>query len=291
MVFYGDKAVVKGRGYAPGVLTGGESLQYAQYKPEAYLLTFPLEDAGELKTGLGDAADSLLRQEIARWTPVYPGRERTVRSEDRALALHFPADAAYDTLYVRIQKFPAREKPSAAYLFKSAIYEASPFDQPFNYGANLSFALPDTLASRRGIGIYYFDRRRGWLYLPSRLDAGSNTLNARVTSMEKFALIQDTVPPEIRPLNLTEFNASASPRPLRFSVKDGMSGIYNETQISVEIDGKWSLFEFDPEEDRVIIPPRYIPRGEHTLKLIVTDNAGNRAYKEFTVRRNGNGKQ
>ncbi|MCK6621729.1 MAG: M23 family metallopeptidase [Calditrichaceae bacterium] len=291
MVFYGDKAVVKGRGYAPAVLPEEEWLFYAQYKPEAYLLTFPLEDAGELKTGLGDAADSLLRQEIARWTPVYPGRERTVRSEDRALALHFPADAAYDTLYVRIQKFPAREKPSAAYPFKSAIYEASPFDQPFNYGANLSFALPDTLASRRGIGIYYFDRRRGWLYLPSRLDAGSNTLNARVTSMEKFALIQDTVPPEIRPLNLTEFNASASPRPLRFSVKDGMSGIYNETQISVEIDGKWSLFEFDPEEDRVIIPPRYIPRGEHTLKLIVTDNAGNRAYKEFTVRRNGNGKQ
>lgn len=289
IVFYGDKATVKGRGYAPAAQQTGEALFYARYKPEAYLLTFPVADTGTLRTPLGEAQDSLLRKEIARWTPVYPGRERVVRSDDRTLTLRFPADAAYDTLYVRIRKLPARGQ-SASYPFKSAIYETSPFDQPFNYGANLSFALPDTLAGRRGIGIYYFDRRRGWLYIPSRFDTGSNTLNARVTSLEKFALIQDTVPPEIRPLNLAEFNAAASPRPLKFSVKDGMSGIYNETQITVEINGKWSLFEFDPEEDLVIIPPRYIPRGEHTLKLIATDNAGNRTSKEFTVRRNGGGK-
>ena len=103
-----------------------------------------------------------------------------------------------------------------------------------------------------------------------------------MTSLEKFTVIQDTIPPEIIALNL-----SYSSLPLKFRVKDEMAGIYKETQISVEINGRWSLFEFDPEEDLVTIHPRYIPKDATTLKITATDNAGNSIVKEFRINRNG----
>ena len=62
-----------------------------------------------------------------------------------------------------------------------------------------------------------------------------------------------------------------------------MSGMYNEGQISVKINGEWGLFEFDPEEDWIIIQPRYFRKGENSLEITVTDNAGNTTRKTFDV--------
>jgi hypothetical protein len=63
-----------------------------------------------------------------------------------------------------------------------------------------------------------------------------------------------------------------------------MSGIYKESQIQVELDGKWYLSEFDPEEDSIIIdiPPLEKPSAD--LKIAVSDNVGNRVIKRYIVK-------
>jgi len=284
LTFYGKWVTVKGRGY-PANSTGLKSaaVYYLQYKPDAYLISFPYASANTLRTPLGPDIDLQLTKELAKWTPIYPGKERTVRSDDGALSVHFPSNATYDTIYTHIKQFPAQQNLKAPYRYVADIYDVQPFDQPMDYGANITFTLPGEVANQNGVGLYFFDRRRGWLYLPSRRDARGNYFYARVTSLEKFTAIQDTIPPDIRALNL----AYSSSQPLRFSAHDEMSGIYKETQLSVEINGRWSLFEFDPEEDLIIIPPRYIPKDASAIKITATDNAGNSIVREYQIKRNG----
>lgn len=284
-LFYGKWVAMKGRGRLPNS-PGSKSASpyFLQYKPDAYLLSFPYDSLEFLQTPFGPDHDLRLREDISAWTPVYPGKEINIRSRDGALKLNFPPGAAYDTLYTHIRQFPARQNLKAPYRFLSDIYDVRPFDQPLNYGANLTFTLPDSAANFKGAGIYYFDRKRGWLFIPARRDNSGNSYQARVTSLEKFVIISDTVAPEVTALNLT-YSPS---RPLQFRARDEMSGMYRETQISIEIDGKWSLFEFDPEEDLITIHPRYIPENARGLKISATDNAGNTAIKEFRISRNGN---
>jgi hypothetical protein len=288
ITFNGERVNIKGRGSpsSPAAIQS-EFVNYIQYKPDAYYISFPYEKADILRTPFGPDYDLALTKEISQWTPIFPGRERRVRSEDGVLRLHFPSNAVYDTLYTRIQKIPARQNLKPPYRFLSDIYNVRPFDQPLNYGANITFTLPASLADRKGVGIFYFDRKRGWLYLPSRYDAQSHSLNARVTSLEKFAIIEDAAPPEIRAINL----AYTSSRPLKFYARDELAGIYKETQISVKIDGKWSLFEFDPEEDLIHIHSRYIAPNAQTVTITAFDNAGNKVTREFQISGNGNGKK
>ena len=62
-----------------------------------------------------------------------------------------------------------------------------------------------------------------------------------------------------------------------------MSGIYKESQIQVELDGKWHLSEFDPEEDSIIIDMPHLEKPSASLKIAVSDNVGNQLIKHYTV--------
>ncbi|MCB9089936.1 MAG: hypothetical protein H6628_16675 [Calditrichae bacterium] len=189
---------------------------------------------------------------------------------------------AYDTVYVEILQ-QANDYPlNPAYRYLTDEYIARPFDQPMNNGAYLSITLPDSLARLPGIGAYYRKLNQAWKFLPTRADDGGVTFTTRITSLEKFTLIQDTIPPTITTLNLSRFNKSRAAA-LTFSLKDAMSGIYRETQIRVEVDGRWTLFEYDPEEKLLRVPRRHIPKGNHTVTISVRDNAGNEAVERVEV--------
>ena len=286
LTFYGGEAAVAERGLAfDPAWRGHKDVSVQGFSSGGVLLSFPTT-AEKLETPFGAQYDSLLAAELANWHQVIPGKERNLRSVDQVFKLYFPSNAIYDTLHVRIDKYAPVAALSESYQYMSDIYEASPFDQPLNHGAYITVSLPDSIKGKKGVGIYYARRKRGWAYLPTQYEKTSNSYSTRVTSLEKFVAIQDTIPPEIIALNLTKFNRSTTRHPaLRFAVTDNFSGIYRERQIQLHIDGKWSLFEFDPEEDIVTIPERYIPVGDHTVKLTVRDNAGNSAVKEFKINR------
>jgi hypothetical protein len=229
-------------------------------------------------TGL-PAADSLI-QEIQQWVRIVPSASATVHSSDGNIQIDFPVEAVYDTFFCKISKLNISEEylTSSAYPIKTQIYDAQPFDVPINHGAIINFTLPDSVNIEKGINIYYWDLKKGWCFLPTNLDLNRKTYQARVTSLEKFTVIQDTIPPEIIPLE-----RPATKSPFRVVVRDKMSGIYKQKQISVFINGKWSLFDFDPEEDRVLIAPKYMASGNNSIEVRVTDNAGNENIRKFQV--------
>ncbi len=272
--FYG-KSVRLETGNQMGTQLAGENGDVASYE-------FRPGHSALIGSASGNQAE--LGKFLDAWRPVIPGREVTVRSNDRRLQVYFPSNSVYDSLHVRITRHSPQRKLRKPYRYLSDVYTVTPFDQPMDYGATIRFMLPDSIRNQKGVGIFYLDRRKGWLFLPTKKDKTSGARTARVTSLEKFVAIQDSIPPRVEVLNLQKFNAPGSRVPsLKFSAKDGMSGIYNERQISVRINNKWSLFTYDPEEDWIFIYERYIPKGQSTVQVSVTDNAGNKTVKEYKV--------
>jgi len=220
---------------------------------------------------------------------MYPGRAQSLTSVDSVLELNFSASSLYDTLIVSIQKTSNSIWKTSSFIQQSLlpVYNAQPFDQPINFAVKLVLRLPDSLRGKRGLGIYYLEPRKGWQFLPAAVDSDSFVYTAPITSLEKFTVFQDTVPPRIQPLFANKSNSAVVVKnnPLKFEVFDEMSGIQRESQIQVLVDGRWTLFEYDPEEDWVIIYPQFIPSGNHKLVVEATDNSGNRARREYVVRK------
>ena len=150
-----------------------------------------------------------------------------------------------------------------------------------NFGAYVSLTVADSVARQPGIGLYYLNGRGSWSFLPADYHAPAKTFTTRVTSMETFAVLQDTVPPSITPIRLT----ATAGRNIRFGVRDDFSGMFNENQITVTVNGSWMIFTFDPEEDWVEVKTPYLPVGTSTVTITAADNTGNRISKSFTVTR------
>lgn len=232
-----------------------------------------------------DSASTEVGSELSdflRWTQIAPGRSASVHSSDQHVKIDFPADAAYDTFFCRIIMDDSPPAFPPGYPNLSPLYSVQPFDQVMNRGAFLNITIADSVQFEKGLGIYYRDRRKGWLFLPT--DRRGNTFRSRITSLEKFVVIKDTIPPTITPIDrLYAGKIHIQNDRLRFSVIDEMAGIYKQEQITVHIDDKWTLFRYDPEENMVMIYPQHIPNGEHRLTLTVTDNVGNQTRQAYTI--------
>ena len=88
-----------------------------------------------------------------------------------------------------------------------------------------------------------------------------------------YAIVLDTVAPTIKTLNFWNNSNIAYLPEIRVSISDNLSGIksYRAT-----INDEWILMEYD--QKRNLLFHRFdgsLPRGEHSFKLIVTDNKDN----------------
>ncbi len=99
-------------------------------------------------------------------------------------------------------------------------------------------------------------------------------VEASVNSLGTYALMVDTLAPEITPLSIADDQLTESNR-IRFKVKDDLSGI---DKIEGLLDGKWALFEYDPKNQRithVFDKDRFELGKRHTFKLTVADYRDN----------------
>jgi len=275
--FLGNQFAVKTKG--PSHMFDQQNITPAfQFQPDAHTnyAVFSIDAfKNNPDSGLSD---------IHNWIQVIPGRKTAAFSSDNNIRVDFYEDAAYDTFFCKIGVEKSSNNFAVDYPILTPIYKINPFDQVLDRGAILSFTIPDSINDKKGVGVYYWDAKKGWLFLPADYIGGNGTLRSRITSLEKFVIIKDTIPPEIIPYSQSPSgNFYVKSYPLRIGVKDKMSGIYEQEQITVLIDNNWTLFRYDPEEDLVIILPKHIPAGQHKLKLTATDNVGNQSIGEFEI--------
>ncbi len=215
-------------------------------------------------------------------------QETTISSDDGFFKAFFPENAFYDDMAVSVrteQHIPEEIAVPPPYQEVGSIYEMQPFDQPVNEGVWITLIPSVEAPSAEGTGLYYWDNKKGWLFIPTHNRDGEGAYSARVTSLEKFILIRDTIPPVMLPLQQITGNVINSQNGfLSFQIKDEMSGIQKESQINAYINGEWQLFEFDPEEDQLTI--RLPEKSVTPAALLITaeDNVGNSVTKEYMIK-------
>jgi hypothetical protein len=252
-------------------------------KPNEYQLNIPVQDINSnpdlWKSVAGPSIDDLQFFTDSKTVKVY--------SQDSLFSANFQPNSLYNESIVYIsQTDTSNELYSVALPFKKIgkIYDLQPFDEPVREGVWVSLATPEFQQKLRGLGLYYLDLKKGWLFIPTQVDSAKLTYHARVTSLEKFTLIQDTIPPFIYSHQRTANNhITSQTNKLSFTLKDEMSGIRRESQIEVRVNGKWHLFEYDPEEDIILLTLSNEEMRQANLQIRAVDNVGNISRVEFTV--------
>lgn len=196
-----------------------------------------------------------------------------LKKED--LELSMPAGALYRDIYLEYRKSPACSG------CLSPVYHISSPEIPVHKYFTLKIKLNEKytgdksklmIASLEDGNIEDYEGgsySKGWV-------------TARTRQFGDFAVVADTVEPEIMPLNFRPGSTVRSLSELSVRIDDDLSGI---NTYRAEVDEKWVLMEYDAKNDKLFgnISEWPVQRGEHTLRVQVTDEVGNTAVKEYKL--------
>lgn len=100
-------------------------------------------------------------------------------------------------------------------------------------------------------------------------------IKAYPSQLGKFAIMLDTIPPEIIALNIHQGKKIHGYKKITFEVKDDLSGIKSYRG---SLNGKWILMEIDPKNDRIyyFIDER-MKKGKNTIRLELIDGRDNKS--------------
>lgn len=186
------------------------------------------------------------------------------------VTLNARADTPFGTVFVQVLPPKGSGPNSSEIRTVSPVYRLWPEDSPLDRDLTVSVPLPSGADTAHLHA--YRDRGRYW----SRED--TTVSNGRVAfetgSLGDFALCVDSKPPRISSFNIAEGSRLASRRPeIRASVTDGASGI---AAWNLNCGDRWLLTGYDPEHNRLYwAQDKDLPSGAQTLRLTVTDEAGN----------------
>lgn len=172
--------------------------------------------------------------------------------------------------------------------FYSNTYQFQPFDRPLQDSARIAIALDRSITDIAGMGIFYYDPKSEWTYLPSQYNEKKKMFFTTVYSFESMAVIQDLTNPVITDVfpgsGGTYFSKDV--QALSASIKDELAGVKNEQDIELLLDGKKLLCEYQPIKKNI----RYnleepLIKGDHSLTITVKDHVGNTTSKiiNFTI--------
>ncbi len=124
---------------------------------------------------------------------------------------------------------------------------------------------------------------KGEPYFNSSYRKGTK-ISAKVRQFGDYALVIDTVPPSIKPLNFEDKKWISKNKTLRIKIEDDLSGI---SSYRATLNGKFILMEYIHKKDVLIYDfnDAVVNDTENNLKLIVVDNVGNSTTFEATFYR------
>ncbi len=138
----------------------------------------------------------------------------------------------------------------------------------------------------RQVCIYRLNKKNKWK--PLKTSRQDGRLVAETGLVGEFAILEDTDAPRVKNIKPGRGKTVGTAWPeIRFTLGDNISGIENDSDIAIFLDGIWLIPEYDPELEKVITSPRYrLADGRHELKIMVFDRAGNEriVYSEFFVK-------
>ncbi|MDO9547540.1 MAG: hypothetical protein Q7J65_01070, partial [Candidatus Marinimicrobia bacterium] len=206
-------------------------------------------------------------------------------SPDSVLSVTFPVNSVYDTLITWINQ--TRMYSNANISAISDPYTIFPLEQPLRSDILLEIKLPVGTEDLEKIGLYQLDDDE-WSFLGNQSNPEQTTISAYTDKFGSVALLKDIESPvisDIFPGNGGRFR-SQDITYISAIVKDNLSGLKDDTSISVLMDNRPLYAEYNAPKDHI----RYktsgsLSKGQHTLTITVTDRANNYTTKNsaFTV--------
>jgi hypothetical protein len=203
-----------------------------------------------------------------------PGRKRSYSWFDSSLVIMSNTNSVTDTTLITAVKHEHDSSvvgiPTASY-----IYEIKPNNFPVFESIAVSIRA-DSIPQWGHWSIFKTNGEDRFNFLPTRVDSTTMFLTAKTSSFGKFIVAADTVPPEILIENPKSGKVYKSTPKIKLFLKDLLSGIGDEDNFSLSIDGNYVLPEWDPEEDFIIGIPEYdLASGNHIFSATIRDRSGN----------------
>jgi hypothetical protein len=139
--------------------------------------------------------------------------------------------------------------------------------------------IPLEDAKRSHVVMQWFAGKK---YSVTKVDWQKEWATAKFRDMGNFQLVLDEEPPVIVPAGFKDGAYMSKAARMVFIVKDNLESFNN---FRAELDGKWLRFTNDKGRSFIYVFDEKCPRGEHSLKISVADEAGNVSTKIFKFTR------
>lgn len=199
---------------------------------------------------------------------------------NNAVKLRFPKGTFYENIYMRYQS----EKSGRKNTF-SSMHQIHDYKTPVHKYFDLSIrpnTIPENL--RKKAFIAYYNKKNEVTSYGGKWENGF--LKAKVRNLGNYCIMVDNTPPTIQPISFRSDMRGRSK--MTFKIKDNFdtSGRARGLRYRATVDGKWILMEYDAKNDLLIHRfDGHITSGQHELKIVLTDDRGNRTIYERGFRR------
>ena len=164
-------------------------------------------------------------------------------------------------------------------------YEMHPQDVPLKGDVEVSLMVPVYIGSIEKLGIYSLARDSSPGYIGGSWEDGM--LHASVGSLGRYTVLRDTMPPVVLSIQPESDARIKDATPLiAVTFTDSLSGIGEEEDYRIWLDGKPLIVEYLPSKDWGIHPVETpLDAGDHIIDILIRDRAGNEIERQsrFTV--------
>ena len=191
--------------------------------------------------------------------------------ENKEVRVFLPKNACYDSLYFNYEKI---SEPQLGKTY-SSVYQIQ--NEGTSLHLNITLSIRPAWIQQDLKPKYLIVRETSTKKIePKETAWDGDFLKAKTRDFGKYYVLIDTVPPEIKSVNIYNNKVMTSLPFVQFKVKDEISGLKTYRG---EVDGKWVLFEYDEKNDLLtyFFDWRTEP-GEHVLTLKAADSVGNESF-------------
>ncbi len=186
---------------------------------------------------------------------------------DLGMRLRIPRGELFEDAALRVERTEQPDAPSDRYNFNGVTH-------PLWRGCKLAIRLKNPPVE--GVEKYYIRSVRGSGGYGIGGVYENGWMSANISSLGCYEVAIDTLPPVVRPVKEKQWGRSAT---LSFYMSDSETGVKSYKGY---IDGKFRLFKFSSKNVRLTcdLKAEGVSRGTHSLRLVVTDRAGNETIIE-----------
>lgn len=235
--------------------------------------------------------DSLLADSALFFHTLYPGEGRYFSFYGKSCIIQSSPKTVYDTLLFTLDRKSAEEiylpqasALKAAAFIQNAVYRLKTAPRALRKSLQISLKYDSLSSGAPRLGIYKINKKGKIRFAGNHRDSLHFYISAQIRSGGDYFLLADTLSPHVKILYPRQGAVLKSLNKIAFSAEDSLSGIGDERNLAIAVDGRFVIPEWDPERRQISGRPHWkLSPGEHSIRISVSDRAGNKTQKNLDI--------